>query len=170
MKDLSLLIRIDKYHPPGGTGVKNVHIFKCISSNCNNEVRVKGLSTLSDRSGRCIKCSNAISHVAALEKRRIKPFEAPYNRMFDSATIRKIEFKISYEEFLEFTKIDHCHYCYKSISWKKHGGTFYNLDRKDNSVGYIAYNLVTCCGKCNKGKRELYSYEEWYGMTAYFRK
>jgi len=77
---------------------------------------------------------------------------------------------ITFEQFLEFTNISECHYCNSPIVWKKSGSRTYNLDRKDNNKGYLLNNLVVCCYKCNKGKREIYTYEEWYGMTEYFRK
>jgi hypothetical protein len=108
-------------------------------------------------------------HESALNARRIRPYEILYNALIRCSNIRKIEKAISYEEFLSFTKIDKCHYCLSPIIWKKHSSNTYNLDRKDNNVGYISGNLVVCCYKCNKGKREIFTYEEWYGMTKYFR-
>jgi hypothetical protein len=45
----------------------------------------------------------------------------------------------------------------------------YQLDRKDNALGYSVDNCVVCCHRCNDAKSNGYDYEEWYGMTAYFR-
>lgn len=43
-----------------------------------------------------------------------------------------------------------CHYNY-----------FYNgIDRKDNDIGYVIENCVSCCDECNKAKRNML-YEKW---------
>lgn len=106
-------------------------------------------------------------------KLRLRPYEALYNMMKRTNTggLRTLDFQVTYEEFLEFTKIKNCHYCYVPIVWKKHtvSGHGYNLDRKDNDRGYLKDNITVCCKRCNLGKRDTFSYEEWYGMTKYFR-
>lgn len=48
-------------------------------------------------------------------------------------------------------------------------GSRYNLDRIDNNKGYIFSNLVVCCWRCNNSKGNRYSFEEWFGMTKFFR-
>ena len=51
-----------------------------------------------------------------------------------------------------------CHYCGKppNKSHRKCDTFLYNgLDRVDNSIGYIASNVVPCCYICNKMKGEL---------------
>ncbi len=50
---------------------------------------------------------------------------------------------------------------------KTSGSTF--LDRKDNDVGYIFDNVVSCCWRCNDAKSNAYTYLEWFNMTKYFR-
>jgi hypothetical protein len=159
-------IRTDKYIPGDGRP-RNVYIYKC--SNCPNEIQVKALKRLKSATGLCVKCNNARMHPDALAARRLKPFEAMFNRIKDSAKSRDIKVKLTYEEFLEFTKEKDCHYCLNSIYWEEFGASTYNLDRKNNDSPYIKENLVVYCGRCNKGKREIYSYEEWFGMTEYFR-
>jgi len=49
------------------------------------------------------------------------------------------------------------------------GSRSYKLDRMNNDSGYTKDNCVVCCWKCNQSKGNRYTYEEWYGMTAYFR-
>lgn len=39
-------------------------------------------------------------------------------------------------------------------------GNNYNLDRKDNAVGYTVENCVVCCKSCNKTKWTSLDYEE----------
>jgi hypothetical protein len=162
-------IRIEKYRPPGGNGgPKNQYIFKC--KNCTNEIKIKALSRLKTATGLCVTCNNRMMHPRALEARRIRPYENCFNTLTRAAQIRNIKVEIIYEQFLNFVKVQHCHYCNYLIKWKKYGNSGYNLDRKNNNGSYSLDNLVVCCFKCNKGKREIYTYEEWYGMTEYFRR
>jgi len=113
-------------------------------------------------------------------EQRLRPFEAMYN-WFKSSNLqanqrrkRRRSFTLTYEEFLEFTKQDHCHYCHSSVEWKMYNLNIgssprYNLDRMDNNVGYEAFNLVVCCWKCNDGKGNAFTHEEWFKMTECFR-
>jgi hypothetical protein len=110
------------------------------------------------------------------DQNKLRPYEAVYNGVLRAANRRHISISLSYEEFISFTKETFCHYCEAPVVWAKHhrqkvlGGQRYNLDRVDNGKGYHKANLVTCCGRCNRGKLNLYSYEEWYGMTEYLRR
>jgi hypothetical protein len=72
---------------------------------------------------------------------------------------------LSFEEFLEFTKIKNCHYCDNSIVWDEHNGWRINLDRKNNTLPYTKENCVVCCKLCNYSKSDKYTYEEWKAMT-----
>lgn len=162
-------IRIEKYYPPGGNGgPKNVYIYPC--KLCNGEIKIKARSRLSTATGLCVSCCAKKLLPKALEKRRLAPYEALFRRVQDSAFNRAVPFSLSYAEFIELLRPNCCHYCYSHIFRKRYTSSTYSLDRKNNNVGYQADNLVTCCTRCNKGKRDLFSYDEWYGMTAYFRK
>jgi hypothetical protein len=105
--------------------------------------------------------------------RHIRPFEALYNNFVDKATRKGHNVSITYEQFLVFTDTTKCHYCLEKISWSKHGivinGSSYYLDRKDNSLGYSVDNCVVCCTRCNRAKSDVYSYEDWHGMTQWQR-
>lgn len=73
-------------------------------------------------------------------------------------------FNLTFNEFLEFTKIKNCHYCNSPIKWVKHTGKGcyrYNLDRKDSSKGYSKQNCVVCCKRCNYMKGSEFSYKEF---------
>jgi hypothetical protein len=95
---------------------------------------------------------------------------ALYNKLLTSSKISKHKCDLKFEEFVKFTKIKKCFYCHSPIFWKKHGLLkSYNLDRKDNSLGYTKDNCVVCCKRCNFSKSARFSYEEWYGMTNYLR-
>jgi hypothetical protein len=67
-----------------------------------------------------------------------------------------------------------CHYCWADIQWvshNQHGGSLrYNLDRADNKYGYTLKNCVVCCPRCNQGKSNSFTYDEWWKMTECFRK
>jgi hypothetical protein len=98
------------------------------------------------------------------------PFSALYHWLVYSAEKRKLSLDLTFEEFIEFTKQSQCHYCETSIFWasstRRFGQFATNLDRKDNSLGYSKTNCVVCCHRCNRGKGELFSYEEWVIMAT----
>ncbi len=110
-----------------------------------------------------------------------RPYEALYRRFKDCVrrhgrrksvpTVTPIS--LTYEDFLGFTSVTECHYCGAEISWSEYNtnvnGAAYNLDRKDNSKGYEIGNVVVCCKRCNYGKADRFTYEEWVEMTRYFK-
>jgi hypothetical protein len=154
-----------------GKSIKNgklrsqkVFIFQC---GCGSEIRSQQ-THLKVHSGKCVKCAQFN-----------EPFMAAFNEMVKSCLKRKIDISIFYEDFIEFTKTDRCHYCSTAITWHPHtkknskdvkGARSYKLDRMDNNVGYHKNNCVVCCKRCNQGKSNDFSYEEWFGMTQYLRK
>ncbi len=100
------------------------------------------------------------------QKYRKRPFHVAYNAVLKRAKKKNIEC-LSYKEFLEFTKIDICHYCGCRIIWTPHtrgynknvlsghgelGGWRTYLDRIDSSLGYTPDNIVVACVKCNYAK------------------
>lgn len=103
--------------------------------------------------------------------RRLRPFEAQYNIFVNRA---RYPVTITYEQFLELTKIRNCHYCDAQIVWqeyrRKHqGGNGSNLDRKDNTRNYDIDNVVVCCGRCNYAKGSHFTYEEWRQLGELIR-
>lgn len=141
---------------------KNSYIFLC--SECGAEIKSKDYY-LNKHSGKCRSCvvkKPAFYHV--------------FNRLKNTAKNEDKPISISFEDFLEFTKQNFCYYCLHTIPWKPYaysknkyvsGGYF--LDRKDNTKGYCKDNLVVYCSRCNYAKGNRFSFEEWYGMTKYFR-
>lgn len=79
-----------------------------------------------------------------------------------NAKKRKLLFEIDYDLFIKLIN-GNCYYCdagpgsrYRSRSGN--GDTIYNgIDRKNNSIGYIDDNCVSCCGTCNKAKMTMNS-------------
>jgi hypothetical protein len=61
-----------------------------------------------------------------------------------SASVRKILFELSKEEFDQLT-VQPCFYCQRPSGC--------GVDRVDNNVGYTMKNCVACCSLCNKFKK-----------------
>jgi hypothetical protein len=98
------------------------------------------------------------------QKARYNPYRYCYTMLKNQAKYRKLECLLTFDEFLEFTKINKCEYCGDNILWEEHitnisnrGG--YNLDRKDNKLGYTKQNCVVCCKNCNAMKSDKISYD-----------
>ncbi len=87
-----------------------------------------------------------------------------------NAKRRNLIWELAEEEFLSLVQ-DECHYCGKLSSNlcapKDVRGSFaYNgIDRKNDALGYISGNVVTCCRPCNWAKGKM-SYEDFW---AYIR-
>ena len=100
----------------------------------------------------------------------------PYKRAY--TRIKKRNMKLGFDNLMTYAdaakiaEIPNCHYCNVALNRLKHGkGSQVSLmDRKDNNKGYEKDNVVPCCWRCNNGRGNLFSYEEWYGMTGYLRK
>ena len=129
--------------------------------NCDYHTQVEVTSTDLRRVGEELRCL----------RRQLIPYKSQYLRFLSIAKRENIDILISYEDFLEYTKQQECHYCGEKVEWFRSGGKNrgYNLDRKDNSIGYLKSNIVVACNRCNRGKCHLYSYEEWVCMTAALR-
>ncbi len=156
--DWTVLERADN-KPPS----KSAH-WLCVCV-CGRKAVVGGGQLRGGRSKKCVACR--------ARDREKRLFEALYNRFKRQAHYRKYEVNLTYEEFLVFTQVVKCHYCARPVVWTKHvsnaRGTNYNLDRKDSGEGYSKENCVVCCTRCNRGKSNLFTYEEWFAMTAVFR-
>jgi hypothetical protein len=102
---------------------------------------------------------------------RLRPYEALYNSIEPASKGRPVA--LSFEEFLTFIIIGQCHYCGAEVRWSEHhitrNGSAYNLDRKDNSIGYTKENCVVCCPRCNRSKSDHFTYAEWVQIGALIR-
>ena len=77
---------------------------------------------------------------------------------------------LTYDEFIEFTKTEKCHYCNIKIKWVEYGNSVMNkdgprrsyfLDRKDTHSGYSKQNCVVACTLCNWTRSKRFTYEEF---------
>lgn len=145
-----------------------VNVFKC--KDCTNELHLRN-SDINKSTGTCRVCSD--KRGSGGKKTRIKPYQALFNTFKYKTKKDGKKNTLTYKQFLEFVNYKYCHYCYDNIYWTEFNlnknGSSHNLDRKDNNKGYSIDNCVPCCWKCNEAKSSSYTYEEWYGMTKYFR-
>jgi hypothetical protein len=98
----------------------------------------------------------------------------PYEWLYNIVKSRKKWVNLTYEEFLEFTQVQECHYCSAPVFWRKTSSganrtSCYNLDCKNNSLGYTKANVVVCCTRCNAGKSDKFTYEEWVEIGKVLR-
>ena len=156
------------------------YLCRCV---CGNERVVEGYALTREESTSC-----GCYHV---DSRRKKPFEALYNRLVKTAAEHKHCMQLSYEEFVKFSCEKTCHYCSGDVEWNaytslwepkrlrrvkgneplprtKHTG--YNLDRKNNLLGYSTDNCVVCCGSCNRTKGDRFTYEEFMRLSPVLRR
>ena len=107
--------------------------------------------------GKNLGCNNCYRIYGQI---KLRPFESKYN-VLKTLNKNRVSVDLTYEEFLEFTKILECHYCGSTLKRNPYKCSGYYLDRKDNNLGYSVTNCVTCCPRCNAAKSDHFTYEEW---------
>jgi hypothetical protein len=139
---------------------------------CGTEVVVMSSNL---KHGTSKSCGCLRGEITSKRTRKL-PYGLIYNRLCYNAKKRNISVELTYLEYLTFTKYDKCHYCRAPLTWtahinkhKKNSSTAYNLDRMDNFKSYSLSNCIPCCRRCNMAKGNLYTHEDWYGMTGYLR-
>jgi hypothetical protein len=105
---------------------------------------------------------------------RLEPYRNIFNHLLKAARQRNIEVTLSFNDYIDIINNNtNCHYCSTLLVWSEFGGPNrymgYNIDRKDNDLGYTRDNCVACCDRCNKSKSNIWSYNEWRKMTSCFR-
>lgn len=137
-------------------------VFKYLC-NCGNTGITRG-NTL--RTGRLTSCGcEGIKRFSELGKSKRKHahsgFSFIWHQYKSGAKSRGLIFTLSKKEFVDLTS-GNCFYCGSSPNMKrktrfKHAvySYIYNgIDRVDNNEGYHIKNCVSCCGVCNKMKRD----------------
>ena len=134
--------------------------FECID--CGNDIKSQQ-SQLKTHSGKCRKCT---------QKKR--PYEHILNELIHSCLNKTNHFiDLSYEDFVSIIENSNCHYCDKKLKFNEHTrdensnyvSRAYQLDRKNNDLGYIKENVVPCCWNCNRMKSDIYSYEDFIKLS-----
>lgn len=143
---------------------RNNYIFEC--SDCGEDIKAEK-RYLRYHSGKCRGCA-----------RRLRPYEWILNKLYyECKNFRNFDINITYEDFLAIINDPFCHYCDRQLAFSKcsrdsTGGKTsraYQLDRKDNSLGYVKGNLVPCCWDCNRMKSNVYAYEEFIKFKPILR-
>lgn len=125
----------------------SVPYWECKCIKCGNFKYVAGKNLKDDVCCTCSKCNEGESSLNGL-----------YLVYKNAAIKRNIPYEIDKEYFRKLTKGD-CYYCGiepKQIYGMKtsNGYCVYNgVDRIDNDLGYTEENCVSCCGRCNVGKK-----------------
>lgn len=147
------ILRIEKkttfYKSQNRSFSKKIYISECID--CKKEIKLsKHEIDKNLRTNKCRSCSRSD---------KTKPFKRAYSRLKNTYK----SMLLTYEEYLDFTKILNCAYCSTDIAWAPHGLNCYrsNLDRKNPKGDYSKSNCVVCCWECNRMKSNKLTYEEF---------
>lgn len=95
-------------------------------------------------------------------KNQNKPLHRRWMNMQYDAKRRGIEFNLIYEDWLEEVSKP-CAYCSNKLYNKSEHGS--GVDRKDNNLGYVKGNIVSCCKICNQIKNKYLNYEEMLAVV-----
>jgi len=94
--------------------------------------------------------------------RRLPPGNGARNQVFarytKAARKRGLVWELT-DEVFDILMAGSCFYCGQlpsNTKTRRSGNFQYNgIDRKDNSIGYVATNVVSCCRICNRAKSDL---------------
>lgn len=78
------------------------------------------------------------------------------------------------DEFIQWwnQQPKHCEYCGitgEELSKRKTKNTL-QVERKDNSIGYVPQNICLACWRCNHTKSDFYTYDQWKEIAERFIK
>jgi hypothetical protein len=143
-----------------GYRTSKAYFWKLRCTVCNTECYSSGSDLKRGRRGACEVCRD--------KKSKNSPYLGLYGNYKRNAINRSHEWSISFDDFCTLISIN-CHYCNSPPlqKYKKKGarcGIIYNgIDRKDNKLGYVGDNVVSCCKFCNwaKSRWEFREFEEW---------
>jgi hypothetical protein len=126
---------------------------------CGNK---KAVGSYSLRYGTSKSCG-CYKHDGDHIKKQIKTdtaFTALFNTYKRSAKEKKLEFNLSKDQ-LKILTSSSCAYCgcephtIKKTTSKYSQYVYNGIDRKNNNLGYILSNCVTCCKDCNYAKQRM---------------
>lgn len=128
--------------------------FKCV--NCPKEILVQK-GAFKRHSGKCKSCAI-----------KGEEYKFIYTELKKTKNHKHKEFTLTFEEFKIIISNNFCHYCGRELIFHKHSRDWgknltraYQLDRKDNSIGYTFENSIPCCWTCNRLKSDIFTYNEF---------
>lgn len=138
-------------------GRKNNKTFWKFQCECR-QIVIKSIDSVKYGNTKSCGCLNSIKR--NIDSENTMSFTNLYHRYKTSAKTRKIEFKLSKDEFRKITS-SNCFYCgieplqigrqvIKSKIYLYNG-----IDRLNNSIGYNIENSKPCCFVCNRAKRDM---------------
>lgn len=158
----------------------NVSYYSC-KCRCGHIADLNGSHLRNGNTTICLKCHQAKPH------NRLRIYEGLFNRTRycalkgNNSRKKYHAFSLTFDEFLSLIETGKCHYCWTPLEWIRFGTgrqcpsgrpgmTSHQMDRKDNNLGYVPGNVVACCWRCNRAKLNIFTYEDYYEMTACLRK
>lgn len=144
---------------PSGSTYK-VYTFEC--SECGVDIKAQS-GHLKTHSGKCRRCTQ-----------KGRPYEHILNELKHTCQNKSHqEINLEYEDFVSIIKNSSCHYCSKELTFnpytrnenQEYVSRAYQLDRKDNNLGYLKDNIVPCCWNCNRMKSDIYTYEDFIKLS-----
>jgi hypothetical protein len=135
----------------GKTRLVSIHQLsngKSKSCGCKTPINLEGIRKWKEKNG-----------APNIKPRGMAAFNKLFNTYRSSAKSKNLSFDLTKEQFAILTKAD-CHYC--GVKPTKildnpefNGGYIYNgIDRKNNDIGYVMDNCLTCCTDCNFLKKD----------------
>ena len=101
---------------------------------------------------------------AAIRQHKLRPYESAYNTLRCNAKRRRLEFTLTFEDYLSIIGKGECFYCGAKLHWPEYNvrkSQASNLDRKDSDYGYITGNVVACCWSCNNIKSDHFNHVQF---------
>lgn len=145
---------------PIGISNDNKVVWSC-KCDCGNTANICGKNL---RNGDTKSCGCYRKYVSVKNNQK-DPYYWTYHQLQKTAKDTNKICQITFDEFLNhFVTVKHCHYCNSPIKWEPHRkrgmSGAYNIDRKDNKIGYTVSNCVVCCSFCNRIKCHCLTYDE----------
>ena len=138
-----------KPNPPARRCEHNLEIYTCrLCRDAGVPFAGTALCTHDRRKTVCKECKggNICLHNRQRSQCSVCHPHSVYKMYMIRAERRGLSFELSFDQFTDLIR-QTCHYCgeYPTPT----NGITIGIDRIKNAVGYIAGNVVTCCGPCN---------------------
>ncbi len=133
------------------------------------DVRVPRHTERSEKEGHIISCKGCD---------RLTPKQVFMNRVSrtykTNATKRDLQFRLSKQD-IKILLESNCHYCgvepsnvAKDKDYPEYEFVYQGIDRIDNDLDYVPFNVVPCCKPCNtaKSNRDYEDYVRWLKQSV----